>query len=262
MSEEHKLPPELPKISRRRFIRVMLGTAAGLLAGNFIGCTNNGRAVTVLTQEDLLKFDWGFIVDTTRCIGCGSCVRACSVENKVPDGYFRTWVERYEIGEDGEVHVDSPNGAKDGFVRNLLTAGERGKSFFVPKLCNHCENSACTQVCPVGATFQSPDGVVLIDREHCVGCGYCVQACPYGTRYIDHRIGTADKCTFCYHRLHKGLTSACVEACPRSARVIGNLKDPHSAIRRMLRERRFTVLKPEMGTKPKCFYIGLDMKVV
>jgi len=119
---------------------------------------------------------WGMIIDIDKCIGCGNCVRACSKENNVPGGYFRTWVERYEIEqEDKPPHVESPNGAIDGFPP--LTRTDL-KSFYVPKLCNHCADSPCVQVCPVGATFVSPDGVVLVDETYCLGCRYCVQACP------------------------------------------------------------------------------------
>jgi len=136
------------------------------------------------------------------------------------------------------------------------------KGFFVPKLCNHCRNSSCTQVCPVGATYHSPDGVVLVDRKHCIGCGYCIQACPYGCRYISHSLGTADKCTLCYHRLHHGLQTACVQACPRKARICGNLKDPHNSVSKVLHSRRYSILKPEMATNPRCYYIGLDLEVI
>lgn len=207
------------------------------------------------------KYEWGFLVDTTRCIGCGACVRACKVENKVPDTFFRTWVEQFEIDKDGHVLVESPNGALDGFKKNLFSEGENIKAFFVPKLCNHCRNSACTQVCPVGASFHSPDGVVLIDKVHCVGCGYCVQACPYGCRYIDHSIGIADKCTLCYHRIQRGESTACVMACPREARLFGNLKDPNSKLNKLLQSRRYGILKADMGTDPKCYYVGLDLEV-
>ena len=121
-----------------------------------------------------------------------NCVRACSAENDVPEGFFRTWVERYEVHDDDRVHpvVESPDGGMHGFpVRT--TPGV--KSFFVPKLCNHCAHSPCVQACPVGATYVSPDGVVLVDQQYCVGCGYCVQACPYGTRYLHPTKHVADK---------------------------------------------------------------------
>src|ERR1035438_6518321 len=114
---------------------------------------------------------WGMIIDIDKCIGCGNCVRACAKENHVPDGYFRTWVERYVIEDESqEPKVESPNGAMNGF---LPLTNENVKSFFVPKLCNHCADSPCTQVCPVGATFVTPDGVVLVDQSYCLGCRYC-----------------------------------------------------------------------------------------
>ncbi len=206
---------------------------------------------------------WGFVVDLRKCIGCGACVRACKEENSVPDGFFRTWVERYTFLKDGRVLVDSPDGALEGFEpRADVKPEEVTKSFFVPKLCNHCEQSPCVQVCPVGASYQSPDGLVLIDKTHCIGCGYCVQACPYGCRYLNPVTGTADKCTMCYHRISKGLKTACVEACPHGARHYGDLKDPNSEVRRLLNTSRYGVLKPDLGTHPKCFYIGLDEEVV
>lgn len=248
-------------LSRRGFIRFSLYGAAGACVGSLTAFGSLGGETLPRSVDDLARYDWGFVVDTTRCIGCGSCVRACKIENGVPDGYFRTWVERYEIDEQEAVRVDSPKGALESFKEDLSAGGGVVKGFFVPKLCNHCRNSACTQVCPVGATFHSPDGVVLVDKKHCMGCGYCVQACPYGCRYIAHPPGTADKCTLCYHRLHRGMQTACVQACPREARICGDLKDPKSRIRKILRERRYGLLKPELGTNPKCYYVGLDLEV-
>ncbi len=248
--------------SRRSSLNLALYSTAGLCVGSLVAYGRDSDIEPPAELDDLGRFDWGFIVDTTRCIGCGACVRACKDENDVPEDYFRTWVERYEIDEDEVVHVDSPKGAIESFRSDNVQDKHIVKGFFVPKLCNHCRNSACTQVCPVGATFHSRDGVVLIDKQHCIGCGYCVQACPYGCRYVSHdKGGTADKCTLCYHRLHKGLQTACVTACPREARICGNLKDPESRIRRVLHERRYSLLKPEMSTNPKCYYLGLDMEV-
>ena len=202
---------------------------------------------------------WGYAIDTTKCIGCCACMRACREENDVPEGFFRTWIERYQIKEDGTVTVDAAT--KDDFV-----FAERDpdavKAFFVPKICNHCEKSVCNQVCPVGAAYRTEDGVVLIDKQRCVGCGYCVQACPYGSRFIDPRTHVADKCTLCYHRITKGLLPACVLACPKGARIFGDLADPKSEISVILKQRRYRLLKPEMGTHPKCYYIGLDREVI
>ena len=203
---------------------------------------------------------WGMLLDISKCIGCGSCVRACALENDVPDGYFRTWVERYHV-EDWHIEnpiVDSPNGGKDGFPSNGVTGG---KNFFVPKLCNHCTDSPCTQVCPVGATFHTADGVVLIDYNYCLGCRYCIQACPYGCRFFHPERRTAEKCTLCYHRISKGLTTACCESCPTGARQLADLKNPNDPIHTFLKTHTVQVLKPHLATGAKMFYNGLDGSV-
>lgn len=209
---------------------------------------------------------WGMVVDIEKCIGCGNCVRACKAENDVPKDprFFRTWVERYRVDPDDLEHpvVDSPDGGYDGFPdKGGADADPTAKHFFVPKLCNHCADSPCTQVCPVGATFISPDGVVLIDRDYCLGCRYCVQACPYGCRFIDPRTETADKCTLCYQRITKGLTTACCETCPTGARQLGDLKNKKDPIHQFLREHHVLVLKPQMATGAKIYYNGLDGSV-
>ena len=115
---------------------------------------------------------WAMLIDVDKCIGCGNCVRACAAENNVPEGFFRTWVERYQVDDQHmeEPIVDSPNGGRDGFPARPGTLPASVKEFFVPKLCNHCADSPCTQVCPVGATFTTPDGVVLVDEKYCLGC--------------------------------------------------------------------------------------------
>jgi len=201
---------------------------------------------------------WGMLIDIGKCIGCGSCVRACANENHVPKGYFRTWVERYEIEEEKQPKVDSPNGGMDGYP---LPTPVDLKSFFVPKLCNHCVDSPCVQVCPVGATFISPDGVVLVDENYCLGCRYCVQACPYGCRYLHPEKNTVDKCTLCYHRITQGLTTACCENCPTGARQLVDFKDPKDPIHEFLKHNKVQVLKPYMATDPKVKYKDLDVAV-
>lgn len=211
---------------------------------------------------------WGFLVDTRKCVGCGFCVKACKNENEIPYDVpvTRTWVERYIILKDGEQLIDSPMGARDGFTGQRVRERDVdpkdiAKAFFVPKLCNQCEKPPCVQVCPVGATYQTPDGVILVDRSWCIGCGYCIMACPYGVRFFHpvHRV--ADKCTFCYHRIHKGMNPACVDACPFGARRLGNLKDPNDFVTKTILSKRVGVLKDEYGTKPMAYYIGLDENV-
>ena len=214
------------------------------------------------------KVRWVFLVDTQKCVGCGFCVKACKNENEVPydPPITRTWVERYVLMKNGQSHIESPFGGRDGYTdskirENEIPADQIAKGFFVSKLCNQCMKPACVQVCPVGATYQTKDGVVLVDRTWCIGCGYCIMACPYGMRFFHpvHRV--AEKCTFCYHRITKGMKTACVQACPFEARQIGNLKDPNDPVTKIIMNQRVSVLKDEYGTKPQVYYIGLDTNV-
>ena len=224
-------------------------------------------------KNDPAPVRWVFLVDTHKCVGCGFCVKACKIENEIPydANVTRTWVERYIVPKRGKPYIDSPKGARDGFTSPKIDQGAEHpvevrdedieKAFFVPKLCNQCDNPPCVQVCPVGATYQTADGVVLVDRSWCIGCGYCIMGCPYGVRFFHpvHRV--AEKCNFCYHRISKGMKSACVDACPFGARRIGNLKDPDDPVTRVIMTDRVGVLKEEYGTKPQVFYLGLSREV-
>jgi len=204
---------------------------------------------------------YSMAVDITLCIGCGKCVEACCEENDVPADHYRTWIERYVVRKDGTVHIDSPDGGRRGYEDDIPDENT-AKAFFVPKLCNHCDESPCIQVCPVGATFRSDEGVVLIDYDYCVGCRYCIQACPYGSRFWNPKKQTADKCTLCYHRITKGLQPACVEVCPVHARVFGDLADDESPISKFCRDNQVMALKPELRTGAKVMYKGLTREVV
>ncbi len=204
--------------------------------------------------------EWGFVVDYQKCIGCGRCVMACKQENGVPldKEVYRTWVERYTVGEDHHATIDSPKGGLE-FNQGDLTAH---KQFFVPKLCNQCQKTPCSQVCPVGATYVTGDGVVLVDRKRCIGCGYCIQACPYGARFLHPELKVADKCTWCYHRITKGMMPACVQICPKKVRKFGNLKDHDSEVATIIKNDLVRVLKGDMGTEPNLYYINLEEVVV
>ncbi len=214
-----------PDLSRRAFLGRLPVVTAGL-------------AVPVAAVAETKGPHWAMLVDTRRCIACQACTIGCAVENALPEGDFRTVVATYAV---------------------RTPEGRTGLSV-LPRLCNHCEEPPCIPVCPVGATFKRADGVVLVDGERCVGCAYCVQACPYDARFINHKTGKADKCTFCSHRIEAGLLPACVETCVGGARVFGDLNDPESEIGKRLKaaEGRTRVLKPEAGTQPRVFYIGLD----
>jgi Fe-S-cluster-containing dehydrogenase component len=249
---------------RRSFLadtgRWLMLTGAATIAWEYVAAGQPEQSPNYQTTDHW----WGMIIDVDKCIGCGNCVRACKAENDVPleAGHFRTWVERYQVSSDDLEHpaVDSPNGGYDGFPA-LGAAEGTTKTFFVPKLCNHCADSPCVQVCPVGATFASPDGVVLVDKSYCIGCRYCVQACPYGCRFIDERTMTADKCDLCYHRITKGLTTACCEACPTAARQLVDLKNPADPVHEFLKANAVQVLKPHLATGAKVFYRALDGSV-
>ena len=234
-------------------------------------------ALTLIDPRKVLaanpEIHWAFLINTEKCVGCGFCVKACKTENDIPyeANVTRTWVERYVYTKDDRRYVDSPKGALNGFIESRIDLGEGnykeidpknvGKAFFVPKICNHCETPPCTQVCPVGATYKTDDGVVLVDRKWCIGCGYCIMACPYGARFFHpvHRV--ADKCTFCYHRITKGLETACVNACPFGARKMCNIRDINDPTTKIILNERVGVLKDEFGTKPQAFYIGLAQEV-
>lgn len=252
--------------SRRKFLKTAItgGIAASLPLSAFK--LLSPAEVQASIGDD--KVRWAFLVDIQKCVGCGFCVKACKLENEVPYDLpvSRTWVERYVVTKDGKSHIDSPEAGRDGYTSAKLRGDdippeEITKAFFVPKLCNHCETPACVQVCPVGATYQTLDGVVLVDRKWCIGCGYCIMACPYGVRFFHPVHRTAEKCTFCYHRITKGLQSACVQACPFGARQLGNLKDHDDPVTHTIMTQRVGVLKAEYGTKPQVYYIGLDERV-
>ena len=254
---------------RRAFIKKVLG---GTIAGSLLmvipaGSMEFPEQISGMKDETgtfITKKKFAFIVDITRCIGCGSCCVADKNEYQVPEGNYRTWVERYIIDDHDNVFVDSPNGGLDGYTkaREDLTNPVRD-TFFVPKLCNMCEKPSCVQVCPVGATYQTEDGFVLVDDKRCVACSYCVQACPYSVRFINPVTKTADKCTWCYHRVRKGLLPACVYVCPTQARKFGDLNDKKSEVYKIMRlPHVISVLKHGMGNKPSLHYLGLRREVV
>lgn len=181
---------------------------------------------------------FGMVIDLRKCVGCQACTASCKSENNVPTSQYRTYVPEYELGA-------FPN------VRKA----------FLPQLCNHCKNPACVSVCPTGATFKREDGIVVVDDSVCWGCGYCINACPYDKRFFNTKTQVADKCTFCAHRVDKGLLPACVETCVGGARVFGDLNDANSKVSKLLNTFPTSVMKKDQGTKPRVFYIGLNSEI-
>ena len=263
-------------VSRRRFLGFGLAIVGGLAGATALSRLfpifeePAGAPPPIVPAYDAAAKRWTFVVDSGSCIGCGLCVVACKEENDVTrdERFARTWVERHAEATDGSRFVDSPRGGIDGFPPASTAPGAEGKTissaFFEPRLCMQCEEPPCTAVCPVGATYRTEDGIILVDPRRCIGCGYCVVACPYGARYIapaadrspNDTPGVADKCTWCYHRISRGDLPACVEVCPVGARKFGDAADPESEIAAILRERQSEVLYPEFGTKPRVRYLG------
>ncbi len=178
---------------------------------------------------------YAIVLDTRRCIDCKACTVACKAENDVPLGRenYRNWVTEEAL---------------QGQYPNL------GQSF-TPAQCMHCANTPCKRVCPTGATGVNADGIVTVENKKCIGCKYCMTACPYNARYYNEEIEAVDKCTFCHHRLLQGRLPSCVETCPTKVRVFGDLNDPKSEASLLLAKNPYRVLKPEMGTKPFLFFL-------
>jgi tetrathionate reductase subunit B len=273
-----ELAPAIAEISvsRRRFLGFGLAIVGGLSGATALSRLfpvfeeTSSAPPPIVPAYDPVGKAWTFVVDSASCIGCGLCVVACKEENAVTeDGRFaRTWVERHAVATDGTVYVDSPAGGMEGFPPTSTAPGAEGATidaaFFEPRLCMQCENPPCISVCPVGATYKTEDGIILVDPRRCIGCGYCVVACPYGARYLtpaaerapNDTPGVADKCTWCYHRISRGSLPACVEVCPVGARKFGDRNDPEGEIATLLRERAPKALHPEFGTRPRVLYLG------
>ena len=200
---------------------------------------------------------YGMAIDLSRCIGCNTCAVACKVSNNLPKD---VWWNR--VMTVGGPHLDAPSGT----YPNL-------EMYNVTVACQHCENPACVKVCPVGATYKDPEtGVVRQDYDKCIGCRMCMSACPYGARSFNFRDpqpyvkdvnpefpmrtrGVVEKCTFCWHRLAKGLAPACVEACSARARIFGDASDPDSAVSQKLRERSSMRLLEDRDTEPSVYFL-------
>ncbi|MBA4178998.1 MAG: (4Fe-4S)-binding protein [Anaerolinea sp.] len=213
-------------------------------------------------EKPIAQRKWTMVIDQRKCVGCSACTVACIAENNLPPGIAYRPVLEEEIGEYPKV------------TRR-----------FTPRPCMHCDEPPCVPVCPVGATYKRPDGVVVINYDRCIGCRYCIVACPYGARSFDfgeHYTdgtpgrqpyeespaleygkewsrssveGITRKCHFCVHRLNAGMLPACVTTCIGEATYFGDLNDPESLVTELVTSGRAVRLKEELGTKPNVYYL-------
>ncbi|MEO1257533.1 MAG: 4Fe-4S dicluster domain-containing protein [Bacteroidota bacterium] len=178
---------------------------------------------------------YGFVIDNRKCIGCHACTTACKSEHNVPVGVNRTWVKQVEKG----VFPDT-------------------RRLFSVLRCNHCTDAPCVEICPTEALYYRNDGIVDFDKDRCIGCKSCMQACPYDALYIDPETHTAAKCNYCAHRIDVGLEPACVNVCPEHAIISGDMENPNTEIAELLARQQVSVRKYEKGTNPNLFYIDAD----
>jgi tetrathionate reductase subunit B len=198
------------------------------------------------------KNRWGLLIDTTKCAdGCSDCVSACNSEHGLRPMHGEAtdsqWIRKVTLKNKSTGHVIN-----------------------MPMMCQHCENPPCQDVCPTGASFKRDDGIVLVDKHICIGCRYCMMACPYKARNFIHETltdqlptaprgkGTVEACTLCVHKIDKGDgTTACAEACTHNAITFGDLNDPDSDISKMLKKHGGYQLRAELGLNPGVRYKGL-----
>ncbi len=235
---------------RRKFLGLAAAGAGGVLLAPGIHLIEVAQAATPAVSA---KVRWGLLIDTTKCSsGCTDCVAACNAENGLdprPSPTSAQWIRKVEIKEIGT-----------------------GRSASLPVMCQHCAEPPCVDVCPTGASFKRADGIVLVDRHACIGCRYCVMACPYKARSFVHEPVTNQKpevprgkgcvegCTLCVHRVDRGGSPACVEACAKAghhAMLFGDLNDPQSAISTRIREVATRQLRADLKLDPGVRYQGL-----
>ncbi len=281
-----------PDLTRREFTSVATAAAAGML---LTACGQRklrevpkeklksliaqmereysekyGKPVTVADTAAIPGVTFAYALDISRCIGCRRCVYACVDENNQSRDPQVHWIRVMQMEKERGVDFEHANQYYD--AQQVPQEGH----FYVPVACQQCRNPPCVKTCPTGATWQEPDGIVVVDYDWCIGCRCCMAACPYGARHFNwteptiakeqlnpnmHVLGNrprpkgvVEKCTFCIQRTRTGRYPACVEVCPVGARKFGNLLDPDSEIRYIIENKRVLVLKEELNTMPKFFY--------
>ncbi len=229
-----------------------------------------GKNFVVSSAGPLPATLFGYALDISRCIGCRRCVYECVNENNQSRDPQIHWIQVLEMEKDKGVDFLHSNLY---YQRDEVPAEGH---FYLPMACQQCQNPPCVKTCPVGATYQTEDGIVVVDYNWCIGCRCCMASCPYGARHFNwkrpgvkaedlnpntHYLGNrprmkgvVEKCTFCIQRVREGRYPKCVEVCPVGARKFGNLLDPESEIRYILENKRVLILKEELNTRPKFYY--------
>ena len=243
---------------RRRFLKASAVLSAGAAGAYALPLLTSFKSSAETTRAPSTKLRWGMVIDLTRCPdNCTACVDACKKENNVNTSGDKL----RDIHRIRKVTLES-----------TLSAAPARKS--VPLLCNHCDNPPCAVACPIKATTKREDGIVIVDPHRCMGCRYCMIACPYNARHFNFKEnpeqpnpaypkrqhGVAESCNLCAHLLDQGKRPACVDACANvnaQALTVGNLNDPHSEISTLIRNHPVKRLREDLGTEPKVFYIGL-----
>ncbi|MCK4763320.1 MAG: 4Fe-4S dicluster domain-containing protein [Candidatus Aminicenantes bacterium] len=229
-----------------------------------------GKKFSISVKGPIEGTEFAYALDLSRCIGCRRCVYACVEENNLSRSPQTHWIQVLEMEKEKGVDFHHSN------LHYSHEEVPHEGHFYVPVACQQCRNTPCVSACPVQATWQEPDGIVVVDYNWCIGCRSCMAACPYGARHFNwgeptipaekvnpdtHFLGNrpryknvVEKCTFCIQRVREGLYPKCVEACPTGARKFGNLLDPESEIRYILKNKRVLVLKEELNTQPRFYY--------
>lgn len=275
----------MAKLSRRQILKLAALTGAGALlpyqaeaVGGMLGAiaekVTEGIKGTIgkdiITPPPVTGTKFAMVIDLGLCIGCRRCSYGCKLENNIPDAinppYIMVFETRYKPGQ--VIENNKKHFARNGLYYTKL----RRDRMYMPVQCNHCDKPPCAKVCPTKATYKTSDGLVMMDYNKCIGCRYCMIACPYGARRfnwwepeIEHdkinpmvpmrTHGVVEKCTFCIHRTRRGMTTKCVEVCPNKARTFGNLKDPDSPVSRLIASERNFQLKVALNTGPQIYYL-------
>ena len=230
----------------------------------------SGLDITIQSTGAQPGVEFGYAFNITKCKGYRRCVEACINENNLDRNADTQYIRIFEM-KDGVIDLDHGDAT---FQHEVPAEGH----FYLGTQCFQCADPPCVKVCPVGATWQEPDGITVVDYDWCIGCRYCMAACPYWARrfnwadpevpavevnpnqhYLGNRArmkGRVEKCTFCIHRTRQGRLPSCVEACPTGARVFGNLLDPDSEIRWVLANKRIFRLKEDLKTEPRFWYFS------